>query len=62
MNEKFEQQALDFERIEQAILFVEQNFQNQPELDEIARHIGVSEYHFQRLFKRWVGISPKRFL
>lgn len=62
MNEKFEQQALDFERIEQAILFVEQNFQNQPELEEIARHIGVSEYHFQRLFKRWVGISPKRFL
>jgi AraC family transcriptional regulator of adaptative response/methylated-DNA-[protein]-cysteine methyltransferase len=62
MNEKFEQQALDFERIEKAILFVEQNFQNQPELEEIARHIGVSEYHFQRLFKRWVGISPKRFL
>ena len=62
MNEKFKQQALDFERIEKAILFVERNFQNQPELEDIARYIGVSEYHFQRLFKRWVGISPKRFL
>ncbi len=62
MNEKFKQQALDFERIEKAILFVEQNFQIQPELEDIARHIGISEYHFQRLFKRWVGISPKRFL
>jgi AraC family transcriptional regulator of adaptative response/methylated-DNA-[protein]-cysteine methyltransferase len=31
-------------------------------LKEIAAHIGLSEYHFQRLFSRWVGISPKRFL
>jgi AraC family transcriptional regulator of adaptative response/methylated-DNA-[protein]-cysteine methyltransferase len=62
VKENYKQQAYDFERIEKAILFVEQNFQNQPELEEIARHIGVSEYHFQRLFKRWVGISPKRFL
>ncbi len=62
MNERIEQQALDFERIEKAIQFVENNFDQQPELDEIARYIGVSEYHFQKLFKRWVGISPKRFL
>ncbi len=62
MNENMAQQALDFERIEKAILFVESNFHRQPELDEIAQHIGISEYHFQRLFKRWVGISPKRFL
>jgi AraC family transcriptional regulator of adaptative response/methylated-DNA-[protein]-cysteine methyltransferase len=52
----------DYERIEQAILFVERNYQSQPGLKEIAGSIGLSEYHFQRLFTRWVGISPKRFL
>ena len=62
MNESLEQQALDFERIEKAIQFVEGNYHQQPELDAIANHIGISEFHFQRLFKRWVGISPKRFL
>ena len=52
----------DYERVEQAINFIEQNFRSQPTLSEAARSVGLSEYHFQRLFKRWVGISPKRFL
>ncbi len=52
----------DYERVEQAISFIEQNFRSQPTLSDAARSVGLSEYHFQRLFKRWVGISPKRFL
>jgi AraC family transcriptional regulator of adaptative response/methylated-DNA-[protein]-cysteine methyltransferase len=52
----------DYERIEKAIKFLEANFSSQPALKEIANHIGLSEFHFQRLFSRWVGISPKRFL
>lgn len=52
----------DYLKIEKAIRFLDQNFQDQPELDEIAQHIGLSQFHFQRLFRRWVGISPKRFL
>ncbi|UCD78154.1 MAG: bifunctional helix-turn-helix domain-containing protein/methylated-DNA--[protein]-cysteine S-methyltransferase [Desulfobacterales bacterium] len=52
----------DYERIEKAIKFLETNFPSQPGLKEVAAHIGLSEYHFQRLFSRWVGISPKRFL
>jgi AraC family transcriptional regulator of adaptative response/methylated-DNA-[protein]-cysteine methyltransferase len=48
--------------IEQAIQFIEANVQRQPELEEIASSIGLSEYHFQRLFTRWTGISPKRFM
>ena len=52
----------DYERIEKAIKFLETNFPAQPGLKEIADHIGLSEFHFQRLFSRWVGISPKRFL
>ncbi len=52
----------DYARIEQTILFIEKNFARQPSLKEIASHIGLSEHHFQRLFSRWAGISPKRFL
>jgi AraC family transcriptional regulator of adaptative response/methylated-DNA-[protein]-cysteine methyltransferase len=52
----------DYQRIEKAIKFLELNFPSQPSLKEIATQIGLSEYHFQRIFSRWVGISPKRFL
>ncbi len=52
----------DYARIEQVIYFLEQNADRQPSLGEIAAHVHLSEYHFQRLFTRWVGISPKRFL
>lgn len=56
------QSTEDYARIEQAILFLEKNFQRQPSLSEIAASINLSEYHFQRMFTRWAGISPKRFL
>jgi len=52
----------DYRRIEQAILFLERNFRRQPDLSELARAAGLSEYHFHRLFARWAGITPKRFL
>ena len=52
----------DYSRIEQAIYFLEQNTLEQPSLDDVAAHIGLSPFHFQRLFKRWAGVSPKRFL
>ncbi len=51
-----------YQLIEQAILFIEANSHSQPELGEVAAAIGLSEYHFQRLFTRWTGISPKRFM
>jgi AraC family transcriptional regulator of adaptative response/methylated-DNA-[protein]-cysteine methyltransferase len=52
----------DYQRIEQAIRFIRENFQDQPDLDEIARQIHLSPFHFQRLFKEWAGVSPKKFL
>jgi len=57
-----EQAAIDYGRIEQTIGFIEANTHRQPTLAEIAAHVHLSEFHFQRLFRRWVGISPKRFL
>jgi AraC family transcriptional regulator of adaptative response/methylated-DNA-[protein]-cysteine methyltransferase len=52
----------DYQRIEKAILFLEKNFHRQPDLREVAQDAGLSAYHFQRLFRRWAGISPKRFV
>ena len=53
---------VDYRRIEKAIHFLEENFRRQPALEEVARQVGLSEYHFHRLFSRWAGVSPKRFL
>jgi len=52
----------DYTRIERAIRFLEANARRQPSLAEVARHAGLSEFHFQRVFTRWAGVSPKRFL
>jgi AraC family transcriptional regulator of adaptative response/methylated-DNA-[protein]-cysteine methyltransferase len=64
MNPKidFKQSSEDYLRIEQAILYLENHYKEQPSLEEVAASIGLSEYHFQRLFTRWAGVSPKRFL
>lgn len=56
------QSVQDYQRIENAITFIEKNFKRQPTLEEVAASVHLSEHHFQRLFSRWVGISPKRFL
>ncbi|HAX80214.1 MAG TPA: 6-O-methylguanine DNA methyltransferase [Cyanobacteria bacterium UBA11372] len=52
----------NYSRIAQAIAFIRQHHLSQPNLATVAQHIGLSEYHFQRLFTQWAGISPKRFL
>ena len=56
------QQQRTYDRIAQAIAYIQQNFQQQPQLDEVAAHIHLSPAHFQRLFTEWVGTSPKKFL
>jgi AraC family transcriptional regulator of adaptative response/methylated-DNA-[protein]-cysteine methyltransferase len=62
MNSSFVEQCENYTRIEQAIRYLETQAPRQPELAETAAQVGLSEYHFQRLFTHWVGISPKRFL
>ncbi len=57
-----DQLSQDYQRIEQAICYIEAHAGQQPTLEQIAAHLHLSEYHFQRLFTRWAGISPKRFL
>ena len=52
----------DYQRIGQALAYLEANRSEQPSLEDVAGHVGLSPFHFQRIFSRWVGISPKRFL
>jgi AraC family transcriptional regulator of adaptative response/methylated-DNA-[protein]-cysteine methyltransferase len=52
----------DYSRIEKAIRYLDANRAEQPELGDVAKHVGLSPAHFQRMFTRWAGISPKRFL
>jgi AraC family transcriptional regulator, regulatory protein of adaptative response / methylated-DNA-[protein]-cysteine methyltransferase len=59
---ELKQQSVDYLRVEKAIAFLGTNYTRQPDLKEVARSVHLSEYHFQRLFTRWAGISPKKFL
>jgi len=52
----------DYARIARAITWLHEHADSRPDLERIARAAGLSEHHFQRLFTRWAGVSPKRFL
>jgi AraC family transcriptional regulator of adaptative response/methylated-DNA-[protein]-cysteine methyltransferase len=51
-----------YQLVEEAIRYLDANYQGQPELEELANALHVSKYHLQRVFTNWVGVSPKRFL
>src|SRR5829696_901678 len=52
----------EFARMTRAIEFIEREYQRQPRLAEIAKAVGLSEFHFNRLFRRWTGLTPKQYL
>ena len=52
----------DYDRIASAIDYIRNNIAQQPSLEEIAAHVHLSPFHFQRLFSQWAGVTPKRFL
>lgn len=54
--------STDYARIEKAIRYLDRERAAAPTLAQLADHVGLSESHFQRMFTRWAGISPKRFV
>ena len=52
----------DYRRIEAVIHFLEAHADEQPSLADVAEAVGLSDFYLQRIFRRWAGISPKRFL
>lgn len=59
--EQFET-GTDYRRMGRAIRFLSENYLDQPSLDEAASAAGLSPFHFQRVFTRYVGVSPKSFV
>lgn len=57
-----QQENINFNRISKAIEYITLNFKEQPSLNQIAESVNLSPYHFQRLFKDWAGVSPKKFM
>lgn len=53
---------INYDRIAKAIDYIRVNFREQPSLEEVAAHVHLSPFHFQRLFTDWAGTSPKKFL
>jgi AraC family transcriptional regulator, regulatory protein of adaptative response / methylated-DNA-[protein]-cysteine methyltransferase len=52
----------DFARVARAIAFIDANFRSQPRLAAIAAAAQLSEFHFNRLFRRWAGLTPRQYL
>ncbi len=61
MSNYLEQHA-NYQRIAKAIHYLIAHQQTQPQLSELAQHLTISEFHLQRLFSEWAGVSPKQFL
>ena len=56
------QQETNYNRIAEAIDYINTHYKTQPDLEEVAAKVALSPFHFQRLFTEWAGVSPKKFL
>lgn len=59
---RLEERARDYERMAQALAWLAERWRERPSLDEAAEAVGLSPFHFQRIFTRWAGVSPKTFV
>jgi AraC family transcriptional regulator of adaptative response/methylated-DNA-[protein]-cysteine methyltransferase len=57
-----DQETYNYEKIAKAIAFISENAKKQPSLFEVAEEVSISQFHFQRMFTEWAGVSPKKFL
>jgi AraC family transcriptional regulator of adaptative response/methylated-DNA-[protein]-cysteine methyltransferase len=62
MVESYTAECQAYRTVERAIEYIRDRAREQPRLADIAAHVGLTEFHFQRQFSEWAGISPKRFL
>jgi AraC family transcriptional regulator of adaptative response/methylated-DNA-[protein]-cysteine methyltransferase len=54
--------AADYERVRRVVAYISERWREQPSLEDIAEHVGLSTTHVHHLFRRWAGLTPKAFL
>jgi len=59
---RLQEQARDYHRMEKALQWLAERWSEHPSLDQAAAAVGLSPFHFQRIFTRWAGVSPKTFV
>jgi len=52
----------NYKKMEHVIKYMDEHFKEQPDIDTLASYIGMSKYHFIRVFKEYVGVTPIQFL
>lgn len=57
-----ENSSYHYNLVAKAISYIDAHFKTQPSLEEIAAHMHLSPFHFQRIFKDWVGVTPKKYV
>jgi AraC family transcriptional regulator, regulatory protein of adaptative response / methylated-DNA-[protein]-cysteine methyltransferase len=58
----FDENDANWRRMGRAIRFLSAHYLDQPRLEDAADAVGLSPFHFQRVFTRYVGVSPKHFV
>lgn len=58
----FDENDANWRRMGRAIRFLSARYLDQPSLEDAAAAVNLSPFHFQRLFTRYVGVSPKNFV
>jgi len=52
----------DYDKVRKTLAFITEHWRDQPSLEQIADHVGISAPHLHHVFRRWSGLSPKAFL
>jgi AraC family transcriptional regulator of adaptative response/methylated-DNA-[protein]-cysteine methyltransferase len=60
--EHLSEQSADYQRMEAALEWLAERWRERPSLDDAAEAAGLSPSHFQRVFTRWAGVSPRTFV
>ena len=58
---RLEERSADYARMAEALTWLAERWRERPSLDQAAAAVGLSPSHFQRVFTRWAGVSPKTF-
>ena len=54
--------AADYAVVQRAIAYITEHWRGQPEIEEIAAAVSVTDTELHHLFRRWAGLTPKAFL